>query len=91
MDELLTEEQKVKFKALKKDIFFRMLKINLKFVATLVAANFVIAIVNAQFVQNPAFSFTCTVITSFMCLRSFLANANKEHDRIKEEIQKILA
>lgn len=86
----LTEEQKQKFAALKKSMFKKMLFLNLKFIATLVLANFVVAIINVTYVQSKEFSLVCTILTCFMSLRSFLSASTKEHDRVKEEIAKIL-
>lgn len=87
----LTEEQKQKFKQLKKSVIFRMLFLNFKFIVTLSLANIVIVVLNAAYVQSKEFSFVCTMLSCFMILRSFLSDARKEHDRVGEEIKKILA
>lgn len=91
MDEKpLTEEQKQKLKKLQRGTALRMAGLSLKFGLSLFLANFVVSIINVFYVQNETFAFIGSLMSAFMIFRSFRLSFAQEHDRVKEEIKKIL-
>jgi hypothetical protein len=86
----LTDEQKVKVKALQKKYIFKSILRGATFALTLFAADFVIAVVNAGFVHNENFVFLAGTVSFVLVFYNLMVQNAKEHDKIKEEVEKIL-
>lgn len=89
----LTEEQKEKMKALSKTVFRNLFKRSFKFAGILLVSNLFIVLVAVSMVPQESiqtFCFLASIVNAFFIFRSLSADIQKEHDRIKEEVKKIL-
>lgn len=86
----ITEEQKKKFKKLQKSFAFRMAGVGAKFALTLFFANLVVCLIDVFYVHNQTFAFLGGMISAIFAFRSFRLSLTKEHDRVREEVKKIL-
>lgn len=86
----ITDEQKQKFKKLQRSFAFRMAGVGAKFGLTLLVANFIVCLIDVLYVNNQAFAFLGGMISAIFAFRAFRLSLAKEHDRVKEEVKKIL-
>jgi hypothetical protein len=88
--EQLTEEQKEKFKKLRKQVAKRAVWMSLKLASLLVLTSTIICLVDIFYVHNLVFTFVSSMISAIMIFSSFRRSLDQEHDRIKEEVKKVL-
>jgi hypothetical protein len=86
----LTEEQKKKFKKLQRTFALRMAGVGAKFGLTLFLANLVVCLIDVFYVHNQVFTFLGAMISAIFAFRSFRLSLTREHDRVREEVKKIL-
>jgi hypothetical protein len=86
----LTKEQKKKIKDLQTKYAFHAVLRGCKFALTLFLADFVISLVNVSFVQNEGFLYLAGMASFIMIFYGLIKQNAKEHDKIKEEVAKIL-
>lgn len=87
---VLNEEQKNKFKKLRRSSALKMAGISAKFSFTLFLSNFTVLIIDKLYVHNPAFSTVGIALNFLLSFRSYRLSIQKEHDRIKLEVKNIL-
>lgn len=86
----LTEEQKKSLKKLQRSFALRMVFKGFKFAGLLFLSSLVISAVDVFYVHNKEFTILSTITTFILIFGSFHNSIVSEHDRIREEIKKIL-
>lgn len=86
----LTEEQHKKLKKLQQKFSLRMAGVSAKFALTLLGANLVVCMIDAFYVHNQSFAFISAMVSTIFAFRSFRFSLMREHDRVREEVKKIL-
>jgi hypothetical protein len=86
----ITEEQKKKFKKLQIKFALRMALQGVKYGSLLFAATSIVCAIDVFYVQNQTFAFIGSMISTIFIFRSFRLSLAREHDRVREEVKKIL-
>lgn len=88
--EQLTEEQKEKFKKLRKQVIKRAALTSLKLATLLILTSTAVCLLDIFYVHNLIFTFLGSMVSAIMIFSSFRRSLDQEHDRIKEEVKKVL-
>jgi hypothetical protein len=86
----LSEEQKKKIKKLRLSAALRSAGIGIKFTGLILLADTLVVILNTFYVHNQIFAFIGGAISAIFAFRYFHLSLQKEYDRIREEVKKIL-
>lgn len=86
----LTEEQKKQVTKLRRSSAFKGAGMAAKFGMLLFLSNLVVLTIDGLYVHNKNFIFLGVILNFFLNFRSYNLAIQKEHDRIKLELQKIL-
>lgn len=88
--EKLTEEQDKKLKELRNKYIKKGMVSGLKFGALTFLANLFVAVIDVLFVGSQTFAFVGMFVSFFIIFRSFRLSLSNDHDRLREEVKKIL-
>ena len=86
----LTQEQKDKIKKLHRSAMKHSAFLGVKTALLLITANAVVIVADALYVHSQAFCFIGGFMNAIFIFRALNRETKKEHDRIKEEVKKIL-
>lgn len=86
----LTEEQKQQLKKLEKSIMSKSLWFGFKTAVLLTLANIPVILLDLLYVHSQPFVFVASCLNIFFIFRFMNREIEKERDRVREEIKKIL-
>jgi hypothetical protein len=86
----ISEEQKKEFKKLMRSFHIKTTVLTFKWALTLFVTNLLVVMINRLYVHNESFVFTGYVLNFLFTFRSHRSKMEKEHDRVKVEVKKIL-
>lgn len=85
-----TEEQKAALKKLQKKFALRMAGKGVQFALTILFSVAAICAIDVLYVHNQAFVMISGFMSGLLISRSYRHSLAQEHDRVKEEVKKIL-